>query len=253
MFVAKTDFDRLPYNIVGLNAPTTSSGNFSDFINYNEEKYLRELFGNIFYDALATAFPLIPSLYVATQPYAIGDHVVYVSGNVADIYICIQAGTGQTPATATTYWTIQPAHTSKRWARLVYGDQYLYYQRTQKWYGMKRIVVPLIYALWTKYTFDNQTGSGVVTAKNENSITISPAVRVARAMNEYASLCAGDWPHVVDWTVILWPELENSLFGYLYLNSDVWNDVTASGPGGSFKAYLAYSFEFPGFTNVFGI
>lgn len=248
MFVAKSDFNRQPYNLTGLD--DVSAGTFDDFVSYNEEKFLRELLGNLFYDALATAFSSLPAVYVSTQAYALDALVVYVNENVADIYKCIQAGTGKTPSSEPAYWQKQPVD---RWARLVYGDTYLYYQRVQKWYGMKRLVVPLIYALKTKYDFDNQTSQGVVIPKNENSTTISPAVRIARAMNEYADLCAGDFPDRIDWTFPMWPDLENSLFGYLYLADGTWDDLFVNYPGQSMKAYLAYSFTYPGKTNVFGI
>lgn len=252
MFVADSDFNRLPYNIVGLDDISNVSNDFADFVEYNEEKHLRELLGNMFYDALSAAFPDLPAIYDATKAYEIGDKVVYVSKNLADIYTNTKGCTNVVPSTAAN-WTKDPV--KYRWVRLVYGDMYTYYGRPQKWYGMKRLVVPLIYALWTKYTYDNQTSQGVVVGKNENANTVSPSVRIARAMNEYAELCAGDFPNVVDWHYMVWPELENSLFGYLYLNSEVWNDlVTESMPGFTdFKAYLAYSFSYPGKTNVFGI
>ena len=107
--------------------------------------------------------------------------------------------------------------------------------------------------MWTKYTYDAQTSQGVVVGKTENADTVSPAQRIARAMNRYAELCAGDWPDVIDWHYLVCPELENSLFGYLYINSTTWNDLVVSIPGGDFRAYLAYSFVYPGKTNVFGI
>lgn len=251
MFVVAADFNRLPYNLTGLDK--ISSGTFDDFVSYNEEKYLRELLGNLFYDQLATNFALFPSVYNPATAYTSGQKTVFVSANVANVYLCIADGTGQQPDNHPVTWTVQPNDASLRWARLVYGDMYTYYLRPQKWYGMKRLVVPLIYGLRTKYEYDNQTAQGVVVGKNENSTPISPAVRIARAMNEYASLCAGDFPNVIDWSYLIWPELENSLFGYLYLNSATWDDLVVAQPGGDFKAYLAYSFCYPGRTNVFGI
>lgn len=248
MFVVAKDFNRLPYNLTGLDK--VSAGTFEDFVNYNEETHLRELFGNLFYDALATAFPSLPLVYDAALAYVIGNQVVYVDQNVADVYTCIQAGTGKTPVSQPLYWTKQAVN---RWARLVFGDTYTYYQRPQKWYGMKRLVVPLIYALRTKFEYDNQTSQGVVVGNNENSVTISPAVRIARAMNEYADLCASDFPDVISQRALVWPELENSLFGYLYLNSATWDDLVTDQVSKDFKGYLAYSFCYPGKTNVFGI
>lgn len=248
MFVVASDFNRLPYNLTGIDKAGIG---FADFVEYNEEESFRELFGNLFYDALATAFPALPAVYVAATSYTVGQQIVFVNANVADTYTCIQDGTGQTPSSSPLYWTKNAVN---RWARLVYGDMFAYYGRPQKWYGMKRLTVPLIYALWTKFTYDNQTSIGVSTAKKENSVVISPSVRIARAMNKYADLCAGDWPNILDPRAILWPELENSLFGYLYLNSATWDDLVGPNMGfNDFKSYLAYSFVYPGYTNSFGV
>lgn len=246
MFAVATDFNRLPYNLTGLNKV---GADFLDFVNYNEEQSFRELFGNTFYDALATAFPTLPTVYSPATAYLIGNQVVYVSNNIADVYTCILAGTDKTPSSQPLYWTKQAVN---RWARFVYGDTYLYYNRPQKWYGMKRLAVPLIYALWTKYTYDNQTTTGVAVSKKENADVVSPSVRIARAMNEYADLVATGCPNVFRNIDVFWPELENSLFGYLYLNSATWDDLVV-GQTGDFKAYLAYSFVYPGYTNSFGL
>lgn len=251
MFVIAEDFDRLPFNITGLDK--LSAGVFDDFVSYHEEENLRKLLGNLFYDAFVDGLNALPSglgLW-ASQNYTAGQQVVFVVENVADIYQCILNTTANQDPTNTTYWAKQPVN---RWVRLKFGDSYLYYGRPQKWYGMKRLVTPLIYSLYSKYTYDNQTGSGVVVTNNENSVTVSPATRIARAWNNYCRLCAGDFPNIVDPNYLVWPELENSLFGYLYLNSETWDDLVVNVSGfGNFKAYLAYSFNYPGKTNVFGI
>lgn len=245
MFVVSADFNRLPFNISGI--AKVGQTDFSDFVNYYEEKKLRELLGNKFYDAMVTGVTALPPVYDAAHAYNLNDLVT--SGG--DIYKSLQAVNTGHLVTDVVWWAVQPVN---RWLRLREGDGYLYYNRPQKWYGMKRLVTPLIYSLWTKYTYDNQTAQGVVVSKNENSVTVSPAVRIARAMNEYARLCAGDWPNVVSWENVIWPELENSLFGYLYMSPDTWDDLFVGDVGfGSLRAYLAYSFQYPGKTNVFGL
>jgi hypothetical protein len=247
MFVVAEDFNRQPFNLIGLDSLDT--GEFDDFVSYHEEENLRKLLGNLFYDAFVTGLIGTPELFKAGN-YGIGDEVVYLIGNVSDVYICIAATAGELPTDAA-FWTKQAAN---RWVRLKFGDEYLYYGRPQKWYGFNRLVVRLIYGLWMTYTYDKPTAQGVVVTANENSTTTSPSKRIARAMNEYARLCAGDFPNVLDPNYMIWPELENSLFGYLYMNSDTWEDLMVGIPGfNSFKAYLAYSFGWPGKTNVFGI
>lgn len=47
-----------------------------------------------------------PAAYAGGTPYAVGDFVT--DGGI--VYYCIQAGTGQTPATSPTYWTAQTAY-----------------------------------------------------------------------------------------------------------------------------------------------
>lgn len=248
MFVVAQDFNRLPFNLAGLD--DLSPNVFDDFVTYHEEEQLRKLLGNLFYDALAEGFKSLPSVYESGLTYSVNDKVVYVNGNVADIYKSL-ANTNTFLPTDASKWEKQPFD---RWARLVYGDEYLYYTRPQKWYGFNRLVVPLIYSLWVKFTYNNQTSSGVVTLSPENSVVVSPAQRIARAWNKYANLCAGDLPNIVDLNYPVWPELENSLFGYLYMTSGNFDDLVSNIAGfGSFRAYLAYSFNYPGKTNVFGI
>lgn len=245
MFVTASDFDRLPFNLTGVDQLT--AGVFDDFVSYHEEEELRKLFGSKFYDAMVTGLTTLPATYDVSVSYVVDDLVV--SGS--NIYKSLQNGNVGHVVTDPVWWLVQAGN---RWLKLREGDTYLYYNRPQKWYGMKRLVVPLIYSLWTKYTYDNQTSAGIVVSANENAATVTPAVRIARAWNKYARLCAGDWPSVVDWKYLIWPELENSLFGYLYLNDSVWNDLFVPDDGfGSMRAYLAYSFAYPGKTNVFGI
>lgn len=246
MFVTEDDFLRQPFS---LNLDGLDAGEFQDFVDYHEEENLRKLLGNLFYDDLANGIKGKPALY-KTDNYSVGDRVIYVSGNVADIYQCTVANPDKLP-TDTGFWAKQPVD---RWVRLQYGDMYLYYGRPQRWYGMARLCVRLIYSLWLKYSYDKVTQGGAVMQQNENSVTISPSVRIARAWNEYCRLCAGDFPNVIDPNYIMWPELENSLFGYLYMNDSTWDDLTINYPAFvSFRAYLAYSFNYPGKTNVFGI
>lgn len=245
MFVTDADFNLLPFNLTGLDQ--LSAGTFQSFVDYYEEENLRRLFGNRFYDAFVAGLNDLPAVYDVAHTYALDDLVV--SG--ADIYKSVDDDNTGNPVTDAGWWEKQP---DNRWLKLREGDNYLYYGRIQKWYGMKRLVVPLIYALWTKFTYDNQTSRGVVVADNENSVTVSSAVRIMRAMNKYADYCAGSWPNVVSWYNVIWPELENSLFGYLYMDAANWDDLFVDDIAyGSMRAYLAYSFVYPGKTNVFGI
>jgi hypothetical protein len=232
MFVATQDFDQLPFNLSGLS--DLSAGVFDSFVSYNEEEKLRDLLGSLFYDALVAGFNSLPALY-QSGTYHIGDKAVYVTANQADIYESTENGNTSLPSDATK-WEKQPFN---RWARLVYGDTYLYDDRLKKWYGMNRMVVPLIYSLWTKYTFDNQTGSGIVVAAKENATVISPNRRIIRGWNKFAELAGSHC------------EVQNTLYGFLYYSEYFNDDVAASYH--DMSSYLSYEFCSPGYMNNFGL
>lgn len=232
MFVAVQDFDRLPFNLSGL--ADLSAGTFNDFVNYHEEEKLRKLLGSLFYNSIVAGFNSLPALY-ATGEYDLNDLVVYVNDDKADIYKSLVITNTFIPTDATK-WEKQPLN---RWARLVYGDTYLYDDRLKKWYGMNRMVVPLIYSLWTKYTYDAQTSTGILVASKENSSVISPNQRIIRGWNKYSEL-AGD--HC---------DVENTLYGFLYYSEYFNDDVAPS--FNDMSSYLSYEFNSPGYMNNFGL
>ena len=71
MFVVAEDFDRLPFNISGLN--DLSTGVFDDFVSYHEEENLRKLFGNLFYDAFVKGLIGKPVLFQEGLTYTSGE------------------------------------------------------------------------------------------------------------------------------------------------------------------------------------
>lgn len=233
MFVATQDFDQLPFNLSGI--ADLSPGTFDAFVTYHEEEKLRDLLGSLFYDALVSGFNSLPSVYQSGLDYAIDDLVIYVLDNKADIYKSLENSNTALP-TDVTKWEKQPLN---RWARLVYGDTYLYDDRLKKWYGMNRMVVPLIYSLWTKFTYDNQTGSGIVVASKENASVISPNKRIIRGWNKYAELAGSHC------------EVQNTLYGFLYYSEYFNADVATS--YNDMSSYLSYEFCSPGYINNFGL
>ena len=234
MFVVAQDYNRLPYN---LQIETDQSTIFQDFVNYHEEERLRKLLGNLFYDSMVAGYHALPALWIAANGtgYSIGNQVVYVVDNKADIYTSI-ANTNLLLPSNVAGWTKQPFN---RWARLVYGDTYEYTGYPQKWYGMNRLVKPLIYSLWTAYNYDTQLGTGVVVSLKENSKVISPMQRIVRGWNEFAKW-AGDYD-----------ELENTFFGFLYYCEYFDSDVKPKYQ--DFKNYISYEFCKPEDMNTMGI
>ena len=115
MFVVAEDFDRLPFNISGLN--DLSTGVFDDFVSYHEEENLRKLFGNLFYDAFVKGLIGKPVLFQEGLTYTSGDQVVYIVDNVADVYQSLVIDNTALP-TDVTKWSKQP---EDRWIRLKIG------------------------------------------------------------------------------------------------------------------------------------
>jgi hypothetical protein len=231
MFVVAQDFDRLPYNLI---LDSLSDGVFDDFVNYHEEEQLRKLLGNLFYDSMVTGVKALPNVYQAGT-FVINDLVVFVSNNKADIYKSLVNSNTSLPTDATK-WEKQPLN---RWARLVYGDAYDYYNHPQKWYGLNRLVKPLIYSLFTRYNYDTQIGSGVVVSLKENSSVISPNQRIIRGWNEYSELAGNHC------------KVENTLFGFLYYSLYFDSDVSVKYT--NMTTYLSYEFCNEGKINSMGL
>lgn len=230
MFVVAQDFNRLPYNLM---IESANESTFQDFVNYHEEERLRKLLGNLFYDSMVTGFNALPAVY-SEGTYTIDQLVIYVSASKADIYKSLENDNTALPTDATK-WEKQPLN---RWARLVYGDTYEYFDHEQKWYGMNRLVKPLIYSLWTEYNYDAQLNSGVVVSTKENSSVISPNQRIIRGWNEFANWAGSNC------------DVENTLFGFLYYCGYFDDDVVGYS---DMKNYLSFQFCDPGKMNLFDL
>lgn len=249
MFVVASDFDRQPFNLIGLS--TLDAGEFDDFVSYHEEENLREVLGNLFWNAMIDGLAELDEdldLFVAGN-YLVDNEVVYLVDDVADVYICIQETTGQLP-TDTDYWTKQDPN---RWVRLKWGDSFVYNNSVpQKWWGFNRIIVPLIYSLWTKFNADKPTASGTVVLAKENSNTISPNDRIIRGWNKYSYLIGGENARLGNfeiWFNANYQQIKDTLFGYLYCKSTDFDDLVSTTNLSSFKSYLSCEFKSPGRMN----
>lgn len=250
MFVTAADFNLQPYNFPNLDKVPT---NFAAFIAQEEERNLRELMGNILYDEFVKQVPLLPSSWVSnnTPGYAINDLVVYGS----DIYKSLVVDNlGVIPDSDGTKWELQLAN---RWLKLMVGDNYLWDTVKQKWYGMKELVKPLIYALWLRDQInDNVSAAGVVQAETENSKVVGSGIRFGRAFNRYSELAVGMLPSRVISNLGYWNRsesyLKNSLFGYLWENSTDFDDLVTDTPAyQTFQNYLSSEFQNPGKVDLF--
>lgn len=133
----------------------------------------------------------------------------------------------------------------QRWIDLRDGVKYIgpNGQIKYTWVGMKKIMRPYIVAMWTKASYDSNSGIGVVVPKAENGEVKNPSARIVERYNEFSDY-VGDEYNWCDY---------NTLYGYLYYRHDLYNgDVTADGYT-DFRYYLSENFQCPGRMNVFGI
>lgn len=133
----------------------------------------------------------------------------------------------------------------QRWIDLRDGVKYIgpNGQIKYRWVGMKKLMRPYIVAMWTKASYDSNSGIGVVVPKAENGEVKNPSARIVERYNEFSDY-VGDEYNWCDY---------NTLYGYLYYRHDLYNgDVTPDGYP-DFRYYLSENFQCPGRMNVFGI
>ena len=98
MFVTAQDFNVLPYKLPSLG--TGAAEEFADFIDSEEEMYLKEVLGDNLYDAFISGLNDLPDEWVSTVATVIGQQYVY--GN--DVWEALTVQTGIAPI-AGTDWT----------------------------------------------------------------------------------------------------------------------------------------------------
>jgi len=129
-----------------------------------------------------------------------------------------------------------------RWVNLRDGAPYIYNLKTYNWVGMKKMLIPYIYSIWLRDTFDVNSGIGVVVAKGENSKVINPGNRIARNFNifsHYAGNCRN---------------LKDTLYGFLSQEGLAGTfDDTFDETFQTFTDYLNFVFKDPGRMNTFNL
>jgi len=237
MIVTQDDFNLIPYNLVGL----PDDGTFDNFISEQEELYLRPLLGNLFYDALVAGIESLPDAYDENEEYATDDEVY--DGIV--IYKSLVDANMGNAVTDATKWEVVVDADRTRWLRLIEGESYEYSDRTYKWFGLKKMVRPLIWSLWTRYNVSADTAQGKAAAAIENANRADNFQSICDAWNKYVDYscgkyCIGDVISMYD-----------SLYGYLYVSTS-FDDLDF----GTFETLLDYiqeNFQSVGRMNAFGI
>lgn len=127
-----------------------------------------------------------------------------------------------------------------RWVDLRDGADYIYLEKTYEWVGMKKMLIPYIFSMWLRDTFDNNSGIGVVVAKGENSKIINPGNRISRNFNEFSRIASNC------------KDQKNTLYGFLYNKglSGEYDDIFGS-EFETFGQYLNFVFKDPGRMNTF--
>jgi hypothetical protein len=197
MFVLSSDFDVPPFSLPDLG----SNNSFGDYVDNAEEDILKRLLGKTFYSEFIAALAALPDEeWSSTTTYGNGDTVV--DGN--DVWTSLQAANLNHPLVEGAWWTL--TEQDNKWLKLKNGADYTYEDDTYEWVGMNKMLIPYIYAMWTKDTYDTHTGNGIVVPDTENGGVINPGRRICAAYNKFS-----------DFVGHCYNEL-NTLYGYLKAN-----------------------------------
>jgi len=243
MFVTAQDFEQIPYRVPTAkttqpNGDVVANPEFDAYIQKKEVEIIRNILGVDFYNAYLDGIAALPAAWEQrTSPdgYAIDDEVtqdeMVFKSLVADNVL---------PTTDETAWVEVP----NIWLLLKNGDDYIYIRRKYIWNGFKSILVPAIFSMWLKDTFDNYSNLGISIPELENGQWVNPSRRIVAANNDFISKLGNYYRQ------------EGTLYGY------VWNKNLLDGRFStvydptlfnSFGAYLAPGFHYYGLMNIFNI
>lgn len=241
MFVVAGDFNQVPYNLPDVE----ESNSFADFVSEQEEQYLRPLFGNLFYDALVSALNAMPATWVQPVDPAHGydtDSLVVFGNSIWKSLI----DDNDNPVVEGIDWTVEDE--DNRWLVFKSGANYSAQGRAFIWKGMKAMVKPLIYSLWSNDSASIQTSLAVIIPTTENSEVVSPGTMTTKAWNTWHDIAVG-----VNNNEFARSETD-SCYGYLVSVAASFNDlVTGYSAYDNFAAYLHREYKSPGRVNVFDI
>jgi len=114
---------------------------------------------------------------------------------------------------------------AQKWIDLVDGKLYTYQGVEYRYKGLRDLLVPYVYALWLRDTFDTHAREGVFVNNNATiqgnpaTTSISPSTRISRAYNTFSEKVGG--PHC----------MEGTLYGFLHVHKSDYPSWVFSPPG----------------------
>lgn len=173
------DFNQIPYNIPDANT-TDPHGNLSEnlqLVNYIKTK-TNDVLPKILRGGLSDVFLLglenLPDVW-SGKTHALDDLIMHED----QVWRSLVANNAIKPVVGLN-WVKVP----NEWLMLLNGTTY---GIGYTWGGLKKLLIPYIYASWLRDTFDDHTKVGIVYRTAENATVISPAKRIARAYNDFAN------------------------------------------------------------------
>jgi hypothetical protein len=256
MFLTSTDFTVAPYII---SSQVENTNGINAYIADTEEAILEKLLGSTFYAQLKAGVNAFPAEWVSnlSHTYDVGVQVVYG----ADIYESTDNNNATVPSQSLT-WILQPVN---KWLRLKKGDTYTNEGKENTWKGFVTALKPYVHSQYLKEYDMTVAPLGVVKPVSENSSIVSPNQIIVRHYNRFAEMVGSyDGIGLNGWYLDAFFDdmyfadlygyfLEDSLYGYLYYKSSLFDaDVNTKG-WGDFREYLYQKFWFPGYLNLFNI
>lgn len=100
------------------------------------------------------------------------------------------------------------------------GASYTYCEKQRKYWGLKKILIPYIYALWLKLNWKKYTRAGLTQPQSENSKNLSPRAEIVLAYTNALTLI-GKCGREID-----------TLYGFLKANEEAtYTNWTFCSPG----------------------
>jgi hypothetical protein len=221
MFCTPSDFNLIPYAIPNVEQFVNT---LQPYIDVAEERILKQLLGVQLYNEFIAGRALLPSQWVVTTSYLMGQQVV----DGISIWEAVSDNNGVQPVEGSDWKKVE----DNKWLKLemgfvfIYQDSCCHGDHSTEWLGLVSMLTPYIFYSWLRDTWDNYSGIGVVQPKAENADFIAPSRRLVDAYTDFA-------------------EQANTMLAFVqtsaYLDPNVYN-CCACWPG-----------DVPGSINTFGI